>query len=71
MTTQLRTGNSSTIQVPKAVCPKCGCTEMWESIQKEIPPEPRWYGVRYFVSPGDVIWVHICIRCGRRFEQPA
>ena len=58
-------------QVPRTKCPRCGCTEMWESIQKETPIKTRWYGVRYLATSVDFKWIHICIRCKKRFEQPS
>ena len=67
---QLREVRSST-PIPKTMCPKCGCTEMWESFQDEKYPGPRVYGIRYVKSPVDIIWIHVCSRCGKCFEQPA
>ena len=62
----------STTQHPRAVCPKCGYSgEMWESSQEETPIKSKWYGVRHLPTSRDITWVHICLRCGKRFEQLA
>ena len=54
---------------PRTMCPKCGCTRMRESFQKEKYPEIPVYGIRYVKTPGDITWVHVCSKCGKRFEQ--
>ena len=54
---------------PRTICPKCGCTRMWDSFQEEKYPGTPVYGIRYIKTPGDSIWVHVCSKCGKRFEQ--
>ena len=62
--------NSSMTQHPGAVCPKCGYSgEMWESIQKETPIKSKWYGARHLPTSRDITLEHICLRCGKQFEQ--
>ena len=65
---QAGTGRSSPT-IPKVMCPKCGSPKIWESFQKEKVPGTRVYGIRYLKSPGDITWVHVCRKCGKRFEQ--
>ena len=58
--------------LPKVVCPKCGYSgKMWDSFPKETPVKSKWFGVRHLSTPADTPWVHVCIQCGKRFEQTA